>query len=443
MRGSHRTQPVANVPCVVSPGEVADRLVVMGRDPVELDDIVSAVRAMSDPAAHPALYRTAARAETPAAVVRDVLETARELEPAVAAVVATHLDYGRRDAGGTERILRGAPRWRTVSGASQGRDPVTEFHEHRFSSQDAAPGRVQATPAPVSQSSTASPPLPGLSRPAVGSGHAAASRRPPPGLLRQLSFREGDLVQVRGPTVNAADGTGHTLDRRTDSSGGLKIRRQFVLTKSYQPKTAAIEASLAFDPTLKETLNPSTAYRVIGFDFKDNIVLRDATMGYDYLVPKSLHDQFVLVEVPEEPRQAGYIGHPDGVTSKWRKQKFPDGCWLACMAALSGRTQDDIQQSLNWEDEAFYSIGEDQLPEFSQMVKCEVEKIPVAAIDRLHESINKLHPAIVAVPEHVMVAYAIAEDDSYLKVWDPANESLQQPSMAAVVGQAQWFYVRK
>jgi hypothetical protein len=114
-----------------------------------------------------------------------------------------------------------------------------------------------------------------------------------------------------------------------------------------------------------------------------------------------------------------------------------------CMAALSGRTQDDIRQSLNWDDEAFYSIGEDQLPEFSQMVKCEVEKIPVAAIDRLHDSINKLHPAIVAVPEHVMVAYAIAEDDSYLKVWDPANESLQQPSMAAVVSQAQWFYVRK
>jgi 2-phosphoglycerate kinase len=61
---------------------------------VELDDIVSAVRAMSDPAAHPALYRTAASTETPEAVVRGVLETARELEPAVAAVVATHLDYG-------------------------------------------------------------------------------------------------------------------------------------------------------------------------------------------------------------------------------------------------------------------------------------------------------------------------------------------------------------
>jgi 2-phosphoglycerate kinase len=62
---------------------------------VELDDIVSAVRVMSDPATHPALHHAAAgAAEPPDKVVRGLLEAARALQPAVAAVVATHLDLG-------------------------------------------------------------------------------------------------------------------------------------------------------------------------------------------------------------------------------------------------------------------------------------------------------------------------------------------------------------
>jgi 2-phosphoglycerate kinase len=63
---------------------------------VELDDIVSAVRAMTDPATHPALHdaASAGAAKSPDAVVRGLLETARALQPAIAAVVATHLDFG-------------------------------------------------------------------------------------------------------------------------------------------------------------------------------------------------------------------------------------------------------------------------------------------------------------------------------------------------------------
>jgi hypothetical protein len=140
---------------------------------------------------------------------------------------------------------------------------------------------------------------------------------------------------------------------------------------------------------------------------------------------------------------ASVIGYPDSATTAWEAQRHVRGCWLACMAVLTSRQQQEIQESLGWPDDAFYGIGDGQLAEFSQLLKWPVEQIPLTAIERVYASLSVGDLAIIQVPGHVMVVFAAAADHSYLRIWDPTDASFGRLATATLKDKARSFFVHK
>jgi hypothetical protein len=316
----------------------------------------------------------------------------------------------------------------------------------------------------------------------------------------------GALVAVPGLSIATAGRTARPAASGS-ASGALTIRRNFVLTKSYRPKTTGVVARPKFDPSLTDELEPSRVYRVTGFDFSGNMVLLDEQTGVEYLVAREQHSSFDIVEAPTgasaptvhapAPTKAppvlssssatsssassqgalssnsassssakappvlssssassssssasaapasAVIGYADSAAATWENQRHENGCWLAALAVLMNRRQLDIQTMLGWADEAFFGITGEHLVEFCQMLKFPVEQIAPTEIARVHASLQAGHMVMMGVPEHMMVVFAIAADDSYLRVWDPADGEIQKVSAAAIISQAKGFWVRK
>lgn len=200
------------------------------------------------------------------------------------------------------------------------------------------------------------------------------------------------------------------------------IQGLFVLTRTYTPNTDDVMAATTWGAAT--TLEAGKPYYVKGFDFQGNALLYDAQMGMDFLV-KNDHDHlFTEVAVPPTPPQPAYVGFFDNVAASWKPQIFPRGCWLATMAVLSERTQENIQKSLRWSNDAFYGISAKGLVEFSQMINCKVREIG-KDVEQIYASINAGKPVILGVPGHVLIIFAISTDKQTLRTWDPADGEIQ------------------
>lgn len=299
----------------------------------------------------------------------------------------------------------------------------------------------------------------------------------------------GALVAVPGLSVAT---TGRTA-RPAASGSAPTIRRNFVLTKSYRPKTTGVVARPKFAPQMTDELDPSQVYRVTGFDFSGNMVLVDEQTGVEYLVAREQHTLFDVVEAPtsasapdtQPPAPATatpvpsssssssssmssssmsssstssnsnsnssssssssstVVGYPDSATAGWEEQRHEYGCWLAAVAVLTNSRQQDIQKSLGWGDDAFYSISDGDLIEFCQMLKWPVEQIALTELARVHASLQGGNLVMIGVPAHMMVVFAIAADGSYLRVWDPRTRKIHQLATATLASKAESFFVRK
>ncbi|MBV9822296.1 MAG: hypothetical protein JO144_08640 [Actinobacteria bacterium] len=298
----------------------------------------------------------------------------------------------------------------------------------------------------------------------------------------------GALVAVPGLSVAT---TGRTA-RPAASSSAPTIRRNFVLTKSYRPKTTGVIARPKFAPQMTDELDPSQVYRVTGFDLSGNMVLTDEQTGVEYLVARELHSSFDVVEAPtgasapdtsppapatatpvpsssssssssmspsstssnsnsnsssspssSSSSSSSVVGYPDSATAGWEEQRHEYGCWLAAVAVLTNSRQQEIQKSLGWGDDAFYSISDGDLIEFCQMLKWPVEQIALTELARVHASLQAGNLVMIGVPAHMMVVFAIAADDSFVRVWDPRTRKIHQLATATLASKAESFFVRK
>lgn len=230
------------------------------------------------------------------------------------------------------------------------------------------------------------------------------------------------------------------------------IRRTFVLTKTYTPRVDIADVPLVDPENSKkewgrETLAGGSGYhfRVTGFDFDGNVILQGGQAGMTYLLGRDMDGGFDLVDVPPELPQPSYVGYTN--VSGWQKQIFPKGCWLATMSVLAGRSQKDIQEGLGWPNESFYGISAKDLVEFSQMVECQVVKVPKDDIGAMYASVNHGAPVILGIqdPAHVMLIYAISTDPGHrmMRIWDPADAKIQEVETERVLKKADAIFLRQ
>jgi hypothetical protein len=97
------------------------------------------------------------------------------------------------------------------------------------------------------------------------------------------------------------------------------------------------------------------------------VILED-TNGNRFWTTQAASSTFDLNHAPlAEHASRATVGVFDPIARGWAKQIFQDGCWLATMAVLAGKTQKEIQESLKWQDSAFYGMvdqsGRDLMPD--------------------------------------------------------------------------------
>ena len=166
-------------------------------------------------------------------------------------------------------------------------------------------------------------------------------------------------------------------------------------------------------------LEKGKKYYVKGFNFKGESLLYDELFGIDYWVPTKNDGQFCRI-----------AGLSDRTAGQWERQIFKNGCWLAAVAVLGGKTQRDIQQSLGWSDDAFYAIVmEKEMAEFGQMCGTELTTINYMSADAIYNAVDGRKPVMLGVPGHVVVIYAMSADKQQVSVWDPDGAKLKPWTM--------------
>jgi hypothetical protein len=213
-------------------------------------------------------------------------------------------------------------------------------------------------------------------------------------------------------------------------------------------------------------LEEGREYRVIGFDFKGNTILYDAQYGYKYAVPRNKENLFAPAAEHGQSAAAtataaagqGQSAAADEKTAAvkkevpfigvnplgWQQQIFKKGCWLATMAVLAGKSQQDIQKQIRWEDNAFYGIGSSgDIQEFAQMIKNPVQDAKCSDADEVLRILSTDKPIMIGVPEHAMILFAISPDKTYVKIWDPANGSIQTVRLETMQKQLQFALYSK
>ena len=247
------------------------------------------------------------------------------------------------------------------------------------------------------------------------------------------------------------------------SQGQQVLQGVFILTKSYIALDN-IPCHIIFEEAKSSTMEKGCEYRVIGFDFKGNTILYDAQHGYKYAVPRNKENLFGPAVGQGQPAAAAaaagqgpsvaadektaavkkevpFIGvNPSG----WQQQIFENGCWLATMAVLAGKSQQDIQKQLGWKNDAFYGIGNTvEIKEFAQMIKNPVQEAKCSDADEVLRILSTNKPIMIGVPGHAMILFAISPDKTYVKIWDPANGSIQTVRLETMQKQLQFALYSK
>lgn len=275
---------------------------------------------------------------------------------------------------------------------------------------------------------------------AIGSDHATEHRRsdgqrpgqaPTTRHCASVPQAASQVLELQRSVGNRAVGAAlrNAYSRGPNGSRAPRARalqRTFKLFSNYKPKSDEVKAYLLPDETpqaiKEETLDSSREYYVAGFNLSGQTVLEDKQLGYKFLIGSDADVQFERMS--DDPRFS-FVGFSDSDAQQWEAQKFERSCWAAATVVLAGKTQGQVKNDLHWPDEALYSIGWKEVPEFAQMIGLRLKPVlDYANPDVVRAALQSSSaPLILSVPSHIVLLYAITPDGD-VKLWDPRGPRL-------------------
>ncbi|PRX62388.1 uncharacterized protein DUF4157 [Cohnella sp. SGD-V74] len=293
----------------------------------------------------------------------------------------------------------------------------------------------------------------------------------------QVLEREADAMGERASRHTSAGAGSGKRDAAVDStapigstnSANQPIQGMFVLTRTYTPNDDNVRAFLGEDEI---KLVRGRNYVVKGFDFNGNVILHESQSGRSFSINRDLdhlfsvvpdegeeveapvlpqpehdqpdHQQLVRQQEQQQPLAPTFIGFSEEIAGSWTPQIFETGCWLAVMAVISGKTQQQMQEELGWGDDAFYTVTSNQLAEFAQLVQCPITEITNDQLtaEFVAQTLGEGNPIGLGVPDHAMILFAISSDLSLVRIWDPANCRIQQISFQLMKKHIEDAFVR-
>ncbi|MFB9278985.1 eCIS core domain-containing protein [Cohnella cellulosilytica] len=235
------------------------------------------------------------------------------------------------------------------------------------------------------------------------------------------------------------------------SSADAPIQGVFVLGKSYKPKYDDI---LIFVDGMELELERDRSYRVKGFDFHGNVVLYEKFSGLEFRIENDMDDHFTIVDENEildhvtnqnnapdpevhnnggedmtvEPSQPEFVGLSQETAQTWEKQYYKSGCWLATLAVIYKTRQEKLEKDLNWKQEDMFGVLSGELLTITRTLGRPLTYLPGGDLERdiVVGLLAGGIPILIGVPEHAMILFAATPDGQRVRIWDPANGSIQE-----------------